>query len=142
MQQLAVQLEDRAGGGHHVQTAVLGWMQHLGHIAQGRADALHPGREALGRAGTDGRMQLAVVLGAQPVGKLLIECIDVRTAGNRRQKLLTYAPEKPLDFSFALGLIGPGVHQGDAQRGRDMLKVPGAIRRPVVHVQLARKTPF
>ena len=47
--------------------------------------------------------------------------------------------KKPLDFAFALGLIGLGVDQGDAQGGTDLVEVKRAKRGAVVDVEFARK---
>jgi hypothetical protein len=43
-----------------------------------------------------------------------------------------HGAEKPLDLTFALGLVGFGVNQGDAQRSGDLLEVKGAKGRAVV----------
>ena len=39
------------------------------------------------------------------------------------------------DFSVSLGLVGPGMDQGDAQGGGDLLQVMGAKGGAVVHVE-------
>ena len=43
--------------------------------------------------------------------------------------------EEPLDLAAAPGLVGPGVDQGDIERGAHDLQVLGPIRRAVVAIQ-------
>jgi hypothetical protein len=49
---------------------------------------------------------------------------------------------KPFDLAAALGLVGFGMHQGDAKRGGDFLKVSGPEGRAVVDVEFSRQSPF
>ena len=42
-----------------------------------------------------------------------------------------------LDFAFSLGFIGPGMDQGDAQGGGDLLQVMGAKGAAVIDVEFA-----
>jgi hypothetical protein len=81
-----------------------------------------------------------VVIFAQPAFKLLVQIVQTHRRCNAGQKLLANSAEKSFDFSLSLGQIRPCVHQGDAQRGRGMLKVLGAKGAAVVGVQLSGKS--
>jgi len=64
----------------------------------------------------------------------------VKTLGaHSGEKIAAHGAKKPLDFAFALGLIGLGVDQGDAQGGTDLVEVKRAKRGAVVDVEFARK---
>jgi hypothetical protein len=86
-----------------------------------------------------GATVLAVVVEiAQPA----IECgVEIaKSLGiNGREKITAHGAEKALDFTFALGLIGLGVDQCDAQRSGDLLEMKGAKGRAVVDVEFARQ---
>ncbi len=64
----------------------------------------------------------------------------VKTLGaHRGKKVAAHGAKKPLDFAFALGLIGLGVDQGDAQGGTDLVEVKRAKGGAVVDVEFARQ---
>jgi hypothetical protein len=56
------------------------------------------------------------------------------------EKIAAHGAKKALDLAFALGLIGPGVNQGDAQGGGDLVEMKGAKGGAVVDIEFARQS--
>ncbi len=58
-------------------------------------------------------------------------------AGKTGQEVGADGFEKSFNLAFALGFIGPGVDQGHAQGGADLLQMLGAKGRAIVGIELA-----
>jgi len=85
-----------------------------------------------------GAAVLAVVVDiSQPAIEREVEIVKSLGA-HRGKKIAAHGAKKPLDFAFALGL-GPGVDQGDAQGGTDLVEVKRAKGGAVVDVEFARQ---
>ena len=83
-----------------------------------------------------------VIMLVEPPVEGLIEFFQGEPLGARAEKLHPQGAEEPFDFPPALGLIGSGVNQGDAQRRGGVREDMGSEGRAVVHIEFPRQTPF
>src|SRR3990172_152333 len=83
-----------------------------------------------------------VIMLVEPPVEGLIELFQGEPLGARTEKLHAQGAEEPFYFSPALGLVGGGVNQGDAQRRSGVSQQIGSEGRAVVHVEFPRQTSF
>jgi hypothetical protein len=122
------------GNGRFIESAVEGDGAVVAHPAPGMlakmvsellwggSEAFHVGSEAFKRALSGGGMFSVVICLIEPQIESLVELIK-GVAPKPGQELSSYGAKKSFDFSAALRLAGSAMHQGNAQRGGDVLKV-------------------
>jgi len=94
-----------------------------------------------------GRKAFKWALARGTVSPLLVDVVEPQIEGlvkivkalarKANKKVPAYGSEEAFNFATPLGLVGPGVYQGDAQRGRNVLEMLGSIGSAVIYIQLS-----
>ena len=117
-----------------------GLAKEVPQIFGSQPQAFQARSEALERGLPGGAVFTMVIEIPEPVLEGLVQVVQ-GAAPEAGEEIPPDGFKPAFDFTFSLGFVGPGMDQGDAQGGGDLLQVMRTEGAAIVDVQLARQYP-